>query len=326
MPSTERRLELQIEEYLDKKVKHRRLSPDQRPKYLRVLNQASNAWMDAGLETRPKRIGEKEIEHLLAETWVEASPQYQKWMVSIVSGFLEYNDNRAIKKMMLSWPSEYRQNVDWLIPEEAVSVLDSARGVKRIITHLELRLWMRRVELLRLTQADVQEGLMQVLGKGKAGGKWRTLAWAPDTLPEFEHYSQLREEMVERAREYDPNVKDPDSWIIYQKGRLLSGYGETAIDNLVQQAGLDAGIARKLGNHTLRRTGARLAYFAGERVEEISEYLGHSNTRMTRRYLGLNVEDNAKMQVRVCDYMEQVRKGMTGTLVSSSIPAMRISR
>ena len=177
------------------------------------------------------------------------------------------------------------------------------------------------------------EGLVQVHGKGRGGGKWRTLAWAPETKGELDHYLALREEMISTSRRYHETswrtgkrkhpgpFVEPDDLVIYQKGRRASGYSESGLDNIVARVAERAGIHKKVGNHTLRRTGARLAYFAEVNLVEIMEGLGHTSEKQTIRYLGLTVMELGKAQRKVYDYLEVIRARMElgqGELVVSN--------
>ena len=50
-------------------------------------------------------------------------------------------------------------------------------------------------------------------------------------------------------------------------------------------------LGRRIGNHTLRRTCARMWYRASVPVATISSLLGHSDTKTTLKYLGLVLDD-----------------------------------
>lgn len=86
-----------------------------------------------------------------------------------------------------------------------------------------------------------------------------------------------------------------------------------------------AGIQRKIGNHTLRRTGARLAWYAGVDIDIIKEGLGHESRQQTYRYLGLTVEEQAKGEELVTKYLRgletQTEEGTLGTAPSVRINA-----
>ncbi len=336
MPDHERYVEDSIDHYLNKKTRHRRLSQNNAKRYKAITLRLLGILSDAGLNITSAKIGEPEIEYLL-EYFEELEPSTQKWMFNILTGWLEFYGNKTYPDMMISWPANVNDNVDWLTPEEAIRMLEAAQGVERIVIHMELRLWMRRDEvrglkpedledlLAELSAQDLEEldGLIQVHGKGRGGGKWRTLAWAPDTRAEVEYYLSLREEMIAAAKHHHENswrtgkrrkprepFQEPEHWIIYQKGKRVRGFSKTAIDDIICRVAKRAGIQRKIGNHTLRRTGARLAYFAGVPIVEIMAGLGHTTEKQTIRYLGLTVMELAKAQRKIYDYLEVIRVKM----------------
>ena len=128
----------------------------------------------------------------------------------------------------------------------------------------------------RLTQEDIQplrmydprtnhsfDGIMNVHGKGRAGGKWRTLAWAPETKGVVEEYDRIRQELIHHALARHPDLMVPSEYIIYEHTGGLAPYGKSGIDSIVQRVAKRAGIKRKIWNHTLRRTGARIGVLRG---------------------------------------------------------------
>jgi len=225
--------------------------------------------------------------------------------------------------MLIAWPQDRRTRVDWLSPEEAVRVMDAAQGIERIVVHLELRLGLRRIEVLRLSVKDVREQILDVHGKGRGGGKWRTLAWAPDTKAELEHYLSLREEMIAQARQKNRRAEEPEAFLIYRKGGKLYGYERTGVDNMVHAVARRAGITRPIGNHTLRRTCGRLMHYAGVPLVDIAEAFGHSDVKTTMRYLGLTIDDLSKAQERTLSYLDRVRNGMMSSPVKVE-PLIRV--
>jgi len=319
MPSRQRYLEAQIGKYLNKKTKRGRLSMENGERYRKHILRISNVLADAGLQYTPKKIGEAEIDHLL-DIWKKdkLDVDTQKWYISMLNGYLKHYRNEVIRKMEIGWPAETRVRIDWLTPQEAVRMLRAAQGVERIIIHMELRLWLRRIEVQRLTPEDIKENIIDVHGKGRFGGKWRTLAWASETFAEVAAYEELRESMIEAARAINPNVTVPKQWIIYRKGKRLGAYGKTAIDNIVQRVAKRAGIDRKIGNHTLRRTGCRLAYHAKVDIELIREAMGHKDIKTTYRYMGITVDELAHGQEKVSDYLRSIEQEMDGSPVIMS--------
>lgn len=338
MPPSERYIQRRIREYIDHKTKRRRLSQQNGERYTKHITRFTNLLRDAGLSYTPKRIGEREIDHLLT-VWADSGldTDTQQWYCSILSGYLRYHGNDVIRSMEIGWPAETRTNIDWLTPAEAIRMYRAALpGVERLVVHLELRLWLRRIEVRRLTPRDVLSGMFSVHGKGRGGGKWRHRAFAPDTMAVIMEYEQQREEMLERGRAAHENswkrgkrkrpmepFREPDAWIIYQKGKRVQGYSDTGIDNIVQRVADRAGIGRKIGNHALRRTGARLAKRAGVDIDIIKEGLGHEKREETYRYLGLTVDEQSQGEELVTSYLQQVEEQMGNGTVEA--PEVRIN-
>lgn len=338
MPGNRRYVVEKVNAYLEKKVKHGRLSQVNADAYRPRIMMAFESLREAGLKTAPARIGEEEIEHLLNVTFAHERASAKKWDISIINGFLKSQGNKVIDDMMLTWPHDARVRVDWLSPEEAVAMLDSAQGVEIPIIHLELRLWMRRIEVRRLKLEDIHElemfdpmtgepfeGVVSVHGKGRAGGKWRTLPLAPETAQVFQDYGALREEMIEKARVLNPHVQVPEEYMIYRKGSKLFPYSESGIDSIVSRVARKAGIKRQITNHTLRRTGARIAYYAGVLLVEIMEGLGHTSERETIKYLGLTVHELSRAQLKVRNFLQGVEKKMNGKAPEAPSEGARIS-
>ena len=175
-------------------------------------------------------------------------------------------------------------------------LMDARRPAQKMLIHLELRLMLRRVEVMRLTIQDVEMGILKVRGKGRLGGKWRTLAWAPETLAVFEQYSRYREVLISHALEVKPDQKIPENIMIYaQYGWKLGAYQETAVETMVKEVGILARIKPEdLSNHVLRRTGCRIHRHAGVEIEDLSAAMGHASPQQTIQYAGLSVDDLAR--------------------------------
>lgn len=310
MPTRKRRLEALIEAYLSDLAVSGRLQERWMRKYRSIIKQATEDLEANGYDAMPAKVSREAINHLRTKTWAHVSPLWNRRMVAIYGRFLNYYGNSVVEKMNIPWPQDERIHVDWLTPEETVRMLQAARGVERILVHLELRLGLRRSEVIRLRKRDIKDGVIHVLGKGRGGGKWRTIAWAPDTPIELAYYLSLREEMVRRARQFDPNAEDPEWLFVYQKGKRLDRYKETALDEMVKRVAQRAGISRPVSNHTLRRTAGRNQHYAGVPIEEISAQFGHADVRMTMRYLGLRIEDLTRAQEKTSMFLEEVRKRM----------------
>jgi len=148
-------------------------------------------------------------------------------------------------------------------------------------------------------------------GKGRNGGKYRTINWHQDTEKVLQEYLAYREGIVTRAKSKNQGVQVPDSLLMYEWGGKLKSYGETMIDNIISAVGKRAGIER-VSNHDLRRTCGRMMYRAGVPLEVIAKIFGHADTRTTVRYLGLDFDDMSSA-------MEQYARHQKGEFVPGEV-------
>jgi len=160
------------------------------------------------------------------------------------------------------------------------------------------------VEALRLNISDIELGHLQVLGKGRQGGKRRTNPFHLDTNAELSYWFKLRDIEVERAKAKNPQVVVPDSLLIYERNGQLYPYQRTAIDKCLKEVVRRTGI--KFTNHTLRRTYGRTMWLAGVPIETISNLMGHEDTKTTILYLGLNMDDKASAMKKLAEFQRSV--------------------
>lgn len=253
--------------------------------------------LEAGFEASPKKWREETIHFLRAQGITRRE-------MSVLNNYATFHGNPIIKKMKLEWPRDERWRVDWLTPEQAMKVLEAAQGIERIVVHLELNMGLRRVEVLRLKVTDIQLGYMNILGKGRQGGKPRTIAFHKSTMPELNLYHMLREAEIAKARAKNPAVVVPDALLIYERNGKLHPYKRSAVDEMLSRVAANVGF--KFTNHTLRRTFGRMLWLAGVPIETISKMLGHEDIRTTILYLGLNVDDQASAMQKYADFQRTV--------------------
>ncbi|MBA7592991.1 Tyrosine recombinase XerC [subsurface metagenome] len=60
---------------------------------------------------------------------------------------------------------------------------------------------------------------------------------------------------------------------------------------MINEWGRKAGVTHRIGTHTLRKTFGKFAHKAGIPLIYISEELGHRNIEVTKRYLGITVDE-----------------------------------
>ncbi len=176
-------------------------------------------------------------------------------------------------------PSGSPSHRRWLDRDELVRLYRASRGLERTLVSLESFNGLRRVEVLRLRQRDVDLAAhrIRVLGKGRNGGKWRTIPLFPET-----------ERVLRRS------VSDPSSEL-----RLVPR-SRTGADLLLQRAARRAGLpdrGLRVSHHDLRRTFGRLAHESGMDLVQLKNLFGHASLDQTVHYIGLD-EDRMRAGLR----------------------------
>ncbi len=287
--------------------------------YRWALKNGYEALRKERMPVNPRSFGQEHIDFLKGVHWARCSHNTGVSNLSAFRSFIKWAKNKQVGQ--LRWPVRdgTRPGADWLSDEDAMRVRAEARGLEKIVVHLELDLLLRRVEVLRLKHTDFETGQLNVVhvrGKGRHGGKWRTLTWHEETSKVLESCERMRDELIGKARTKTPSfVVVPDELLIYELGGRLYSYKKSAMDNVVNRLGERLGL--KFSHHTLRRTGARMMYFAGNPLEKVGEVLGHSDPRTTRLYLGLNSQDMAHTMELYAKYQKAVKIPGNGISASS---------
>ena len=312
MPSKQRIFQDGIVKYLTEKEEEG-MSPVTIKNYRYALNRQMLALMDAKLITNPKKIGKPELLYLKDE-YLVCGEATKKWMIETLTGYCKWAGNTEIKKIVLFFGDTSRKRVRWLSAEQAATVDANAIGIERLVIHLEKDLGLRRVEVMRLTlrSFDLNVGMygrLTVHGKGRRGGKYRTITCHPRTRQLFLEYIQgLRADEIVKVRRLNPKAAIPDHLLIYgnESMRCFGQYKKTALDKIVQRVSDRVGFP--FTNHDLRRTCGREMYFAGVKIEKIAHILGHTDTKTTMKYLGLEFMD---MDESMSVYYEHQQKQWT---------------
>jgi integrase len=161
----------------------------------------------------------------------------------------------------------------WLVPEQLVQLYRASRGRERVLVALEGFNGLRRVEVLRLRVRDIDFGRqrLHVLGKGRNGGKWRT-------LPMFTETASVLRSL--------PGPHGEDDRIVPWS---RSG-ADLALRRVTQRAGFrDPGL--KISHHDLRRTFGRIAHQAGMDLVQLKNLYGHTSLDQTVHYIGLDEDE-----------------------------------
>ena len=165
-------------------------------------------------------------------------------------------------------------NRRWLTAAQLGALYTAAQGRERVLVALEGFNGLRRVEVLRLHVRDLDLALpnptMRVLGKGRHGGKYRTIPIQPVA------YGVLVEHTFEK----------PPTTAIFP-------HHERTADHDLRRAAARANLGVKVSGHDLRRSFGRIAYQAGVTLVDLKYLYGHESVDMTAHYIGLD-DDSAR--------------------------------
>lgn len=266
--------------------------------YYWILDACTRRLKAMGQEALPYRITDTGI-RMLMKSYRELNTVTLAGYIATVSAYLRFYGNYTVPEMKITWPQNMRINVNWLTAEQAayLRMLDMPPAEKLAI-HLELDLGLRRIEAIRLSLKDLKPTHINIHGKGRGGGKWRTIPYHPDTKRLIANYMPLRQVTI-------GNHPDPGSLIVHNSGAKgkASGYSEhgTGWDKRFIEP-LQVSLSFKVTNHTLRRTFGRTMFHAGVAIETIALIMGHEDTSTTLRYLGLNMDDMGAAMLSMAAY------------------------
>jgi integrase len=220
----------------------------------------------------PARLKQSHVE-LLKEN-LPWSPATFAVHFNALRRFLRWANNPlATKRAVWAVPGEATGRRRWLDAEQLGRLYRASKGSERLLVALEGLNGLRRVEVLRLRLKDVDLGRqrLHVLGKGRSGGKWRSLPMFPET---------------ERVLRSLPQTDDANS-------RLVP-ISQSGADLILRRAANRAGFSKmglRVSHHDLRRTFGRLAHKAGMDLVQLKNLYGHSSLDQTVHYIGLDEDE-----------------------------------
>ena len=214
----------------------------------------------------------------------------QRGYVTALRYMCRLNGNDVFNGFQVRYPTDTRPNVDWLTYEQAQELLNMWKTpLEDMIVVLELLHGFRRVEVIRLRLRDIHldRGYIEVRGKGKLGGKLRSVPMHPDFERAYRRWMEERHTICK-------GIVQPkeDHVLVYRgKGRIkhyeeMKGGG---IDHHIKELSDRAGFS--FSNHTLRRTFGRELYRSEVSIVVIATILGHNSTQTTMKYLGISLDD-----------------------------------
>jgi len=194
--------------------------------------------------------------------------------LSALRQFLRWTGNPcADRRSLWALPTGEPSHRRWISKTQLLRLLQKARGPEKVLVCLEGLNGLRRVEVLRLRSKDVlfDEGALRILGKGRYGGKWRTIPMHPATRAALVNW-----------------LKNKGS------AELVLPLSRSGADAMLRRLALRSGFDMKLSkvsHHDLRRTFGRLSHRAGMSLVQLKNLYGHTSLDQTAGYIGLDRDE-----------------------------------
>ncbi len=201
-------------------------------------------------------------------------PRTLKTKFSVLRGFLRWADNPLSDGKNPVWrlPSGFADRRNWIDRDEMVSLYRQAEGRTRVRVVLQGFNGLRECEVRRLKVRDLNLALprpsLTIRGKGRFGGKYRTIPMDPMTRAVLEKW------VAGMA---------PDA--------SLYPVGHTVADGELAELGKASGASVRVTGHVLRRSFGRLAYQAGVPTPTIQRIYGHVSIDQTLHYVGVGQDE-----------------------------------
>ena len=216
----------------------------------------------------PRAVTEADVWALKAcSSW---APSTLRTDLIVLRGFLRWAGN-PVAEPEETWATTHGAPVHrrWLTAQQLGAPWCGARGRERLLVSLEGFNGLRRIEVLRLRVRDLDLTLpnptMNVLGKGRDGGKWRTIPVQ----------SMAYAALLDAAQGLGT-------------GDRIYRFHERTADHDIRAAAIRAGLGIRVSGHDLRRTFGRVAYQAGVSLVDLRYIYGHESVDMTAHYIGLD--------------------------------------
>jgi len=283
--------------------------------YQTVLLKITNDLRNNGFDPSPYHMDERIIQFLLDVIWKNKEVSTRRWNTYILSRYLKFYKNKTIEKMDLKWPQDMRPNVDWLEDDETALLLNSCKTtLEEVVIHLELCMGLRIAEVCKLRVKDVHFGRMpyiDILGKGKGDGKWRSVYFHEDSEELFLRWLVERSEIINSVKKCRPNWTEPEEFLIWTHYKNKPDAGPFSPTGHSIDRAVIHKVRERLGiqftNHTLRRTFGRMLYHADVPVATISNMLGHDDIATTLLYIGVNMDDMSLAMGKLAIYQKSIK-------------------
>jgi integrase len=270
----------------------------------RVAIEAGRILAESGLACRPATFADCHLEALLTGAWRPATAEQgglasrtRAYNVCLLNGVLKAHGNLTVENAHLHFPKSDVRRRDYLKPEPARRLLVAGenRGIEaHSIIAFEMVMGLRRCEVLRIRTVDLDlernpdELVVHGSLKGQPGEKVRRVPW-------HDEVRRLIPELLAHREQVRARCPGADSGFVFvhRSSKGLRVWSKSYVDRqLMSPAFDDAGVKHPDGlNHVLRRTFGRTLYDNGVPLAKIAYLMGHSDTRVTERYLGIDRTD-----------------------------------
>lgn len=217
-------------------------------------------------------------------------PRTLRTKFSVIRGFLRWAGNPLSDGKNPVWrlPSGSMDRRRWVSRDEMIALYRQANGRSRVRVVLQGFNGLRECEVRRLKVRDLSLSLprptLTIHGKGRFGGKYRTIPMDPMTRAVLEVWVS--------GMEHD----EP-----------LYPVGHTVADGELAALGAAAGVSVRVTGHVLRRSFGQIAYHAGVPVPTIQRIFGHVSIDQTLHYVGVGQEE---MSAGLAVFDAHIREGM----------------
>lgn len=286
-PTAERRWSEAVDDY----VRARSLEV-LTPRYLqeirRVLTVVGRELSAGDSATSPAAFGDPQLASLLRGPLSPSrvSGVTRTYVLCILRGFLLHEGNPFLTARKTRGPKAAIRPILALDPAEGARVLELSEGAEPWLAGmvaLEATMGLRRSEALRLRASDLDRtrGVLTFVGKGRFGGKARS-------VPMSERFTAVLPRLMEARGEEPSSSPLLGRWIRGSWRPIIKTVADQGLRALYDQAGL---VTPYNLHHALRRTFGRSLWAKSVPLEVIARLLGHEDTRMTIRYLALQDDD-----------------------------------
>ncbi len=189
---------------------------------------------------------------------------------------------QAIGKAIITHQPDAERTPHWLTQsqvDEITAIAYRASLRDYIVLALLFNGLLRRDELSNLTYENIKQidGQSVIVLRGK-GDKKRIMP-LPDNI--IHHLNEWKKQTG------DGRIARS----VHKTGKIGSSLSVIGIFDIVRKYGALIGIS-DLDPHDARRTGARIMYFAEKDILKVQNILGHSDTKTTLKYIGVEIDLN----------------------------------